>query len=201
MSDTPLRDPRSQDWIGVTFRNPATGETIEVVEIDDQGDSTELCGRLTVEPGGSGPPMHVHPRLDEWFEVESGELTVHLAGDTRVLEAGETAVIPHGTVHGFENRSDDPVTFLGGSRPGGRLIHVLATLFGLAQEGRVDDRGRPRFLQAMVFAKEFRDEMHLASPPLAVQRVLWTVFSPIGRLLGYRPTYDRYLRPDFWQEA
>lgn len=200
MSDAPLRDPLSREWEGVTFRNPTTGETIEVLEIDDEEDPEQLVGRLTVDPGGSGPPLHVHPRLDEWYEVESGKLTVHLEGDTRVLEAGDTAVVPRGAVHGFENRSDEPVTFLGGSRPGGHLIHILATLSGLARDDKVDDRGRPGFLQAMVFAKAFRDDIYLASPPLAVQRVLWTVFSPIGRLMGYRPTYDRYLRPDFWQE-
>lgn len=198
MSDAPLHDPLAPEWVGVTFTNPMTGETIEVLEIET-GEDERILGRLTVEPHGSGPPLHVHPGLEEWYEVESGELTVHLDGDTRVLTEGQTAVVSRGAVHGFENRSDEPVTFLGGSRPGRRLIHILATLFGLARDGKVDDRGRPGFLQAMVFARAFRDDMVLASPPRAVQRALWTVFAPIGRVMGYRPTYDRYLRPSFWE--
>lgn len=199
--EIPIRDPLSPRWEGIAFTNPVTGERIEVLEIgrDDRGPF--LRGRLTVQPGGQGPPRHVHPRHEEWFTVESGELTVHLGEETRTLSPEETARIPPGRAHGFENRSESPVVFIGGMRPHSRLMHVLSTLFGLARDGEVRDDGSPRFLQAMVFAREMRDEMYLASPPRAVQRILWTVFAPLGRLLGYRATYDRYLRPSFWERS
>ena len=197
--ETPIRDPLSSRWEGVVFTNPVTGERIEVLEIGRDDDGPLLRGRLTVQPGGGGPPRHVHPHHEEWFTVESGELTVHLGEDSRTLSPGQTARIPPGTAHGFENRTESPVVFIGGMRPHSRLIHVLSTLFGLARDGEVRDDGSPHFLQAMVFAREMKDEMYLASPPLAVQRILWTVFAPLGRLLGYRAIYDRYLRPSFWE--
>lgn len=201
MTSEALADPLSQDWVGVTFTNPATGEEIEVREVgrDDRGEV--LRARLTVQPGGTGPPRHVHPVIEEEFHVESGELTVWLDGELRTLAPGDSARVPPGTPHGFENRSDRPVVFEGVARPGLRLIHVLATLFGLAQDGEVDDDGAPGFLQAMVFAREMRDVLYLVSPPYPVQRALWTVFAPLGRALGYRATYDRYLRPAFWEDA
>jgi mannose-6-phosphate isomerase-like protein (cupin superfamily) len=200
VNGVPLHDPLDRGWEGVTFTNPVTDESIDILEVGADEEGERLLGRLRVEPHGSGPPLHVHPSLDEWYEVEAGELTVHLDGNTRVLTSGQTAVVPKGSVHGFENRSDEPVTFVGGSRPGRRLIHILATLCGLAHDDELDDQGRPSFLQAMVFARAFQEDMYLASPPLVVQRALWTIGAPIGRMLGYRPTYDRYLRPEFWAD-
>ena len=91
--------------------------------------------------------------------------------------------------------------FTGVIHPGGKLIHALSTLFGLGREGKLRDDGTPHFLQAMVFAQAMRDVMHLAEPPRRVQEVLWTVFAPIGRMLGYRATYDRFLRPYFWESS
>ena len=199
MTRNAVAGPLSREWIGVTFDNPATGEEIEVLEIENDERGELLRGRLTVAPGGSGPPRHVHPTIEERFDVEEGMLTVWLDGDTRVLTPGDSVRIPPGTPHGFENRSDEPVVFQGTSRPGSRLIHVLATLFGLAKERKVGDHGTPRLLQAMVFARGMRDVLYMASPPLPVQRALWTVLAPLGQAVGYRATYDRFLRPEFWR--
>lgn len=200
IDESPIRDPLSERWEGVVFTNPVTGERIEVLEIGEDDRGTYVRGRLTVLAGGEGPPLHVHPHHEEHFEVESGELTVRRVDDARTLRAGETVTIPPGTVHGFESRTDSAVTFIGEIRPHSRLTHVLSTLFGLARDGKLRDDGSPRFLQAMVFAREMKDEMYLASPPYPIQRLLWTGLAPLGRLLGYRPVYDRYLRPSFWEE-
>lgn len=195
MANEAIAGPLSQDWVGVTFSNPVTGEEIEILTVGRE----ELRGRLTVAPGGSGPPRHVHPRLEERFRVESGELSVWLDGRRSTLTEGDSLRIPPGTSHGFENRSERPAVFEGIARPGGRLIHALATLFGLARDGKVGEDGSPRFLQAMVFAREMQDVLYLASPPYAVQRLLWTLFAPIARRRGYRPAPDRYLDPDHWE--
>lgn len=197
---TPIRDPLSRRWVGVTFVNPVTGEHIEVLDVETGSEEPTLKGRLTVEPGGIGPPRHVHPHQWETFTVEDGRLTIYRDEDTLELSRGETAVVPAGTAHKFENRTDVPVVFTGATRPGGELMYALSTLFGLAQDGRARNDGTPqRFLQAMVFAQAMRDSMYLANQPRRVQELLWTIFAPVGRMLGYQATYDRYLRRDFWQ--
>lgn len=201
VDDSPIRDPLSRRWEGLVFTNPVSGERIEVLEIGEDEEGPFVKGHLTVAAGGTGPPRHVHPHHEEWFTVESGELTVHRGEETRALVEGETVIIPPGTAHGFENRTASPVTFIGGMRPHSRLTHVLSTLFGLARDGKLRSDGSPRFLQAMVFARAMKDVMYLASPPYRVQQALWTLFAPVGRLMGYRPVYDRYLRPSFWEPA
>ncbi|MDX1619751.1 MAG: cupin domain-containing protein [Nitriliruptorales bacterium] len=197
--DTPIEDPLSDRWVGVVFTNPVSGERIEVLEVDSHAEESRLKGRLTVAPGGIGPPRHVHPHQQEQFTVEEGRLTVHRDDDTRELTAGESLTVPPGHAHGFENRSEQPVVFTGVIHPGGKLLHALSTLFGLAREGKTRDDGTPHFLQAMVFAQAMRHSMYLAAPPRPIQEALWTVFAPIGRMLGYQATYDRYLRPAFWE--
>lgn len=196
---TPITDPLSRRWVGVVFTNPVSGERIEVLDVDTDGQLTRLEGRLTVEPGGIGPPRHVHPDQEERFAVEEGRLTVHRDDETLELGPGETVTVPAGHAHGFENHTDEPVVFTGVIRPGKQLIHALSTLAGLAQEGKTRDDGTPGFLQAMVFAQAMRDSLYLAEPPRPVQEALWTIFAPIGRALGYQATYDDYLRPAFWE--
>ena len=193
-----IAEPLSPAWEGVCFDNPCTGEAIEVLEVGEDGGGELLRGRLTVAPGGTGPPRHVHPHIEEEFHVEAGELAVWLDGRERALPAGASVRIPPGTPHGFSNPFDREVVFQGVSRPGSRLIHALATLFGLAREGRLRDDGAPPFLQAMVFGRAMQDVLYLHSPPLPIQRTLWSVFAPVGRALGYRATYDRFLRPTYW---
>lgn len=197
---TPIRDPLSDRWEGLVFTNPVSGERIEVLEVRQGPERPGLKGRLTVAPGGIGPPRHVHPAQQEDFAVEEGRLTVHRDDDTLELSRGESLTVPAGTAHGFENRTGAPAVFTGAIHPPGRLLHALAMLSGLARDGRTRDDGSPRnFLQAMVFAQAMREVMHLASPPRPVQQAMWTVFAPIGRMFGHQPVDDRYLSPDFWE--
>jgi hypothetical protein len=46
-----------------------------------------------------------------------------------------------------------------------------------------------------VIGDEFGDVIEFARPPRIVQRVLFALLAPIGRALGYRPWYARYMRP------
>ena len=52
--------------------------------------------------------------------------------------------------------------------------------------------GRSDFLQLMVILKEYHDEFRAVSPPLLVQKNLYNVFAPIGRLRGYQAKYEKY---------
>jgi hypothetical protein len=47
----------------------------------------------------------------------------------------------------------------------------------------------PGLLRAALIAREYEDEFRLASPPWAVQRLLFGLLAPISRLLGYRAEY------------
>jgi hypothetical protein len=70
---------------------------------------------------------------------------------------------------------------------------MILNAFGLAQDGRVDRKGMPNFLQLVVFTREFSDVVRFIRPPLLVQRVLFALVAPFARPLGYRGSYQEYL--------
>jgi hypothetical protein len=73
--------------------------------------------------------------------------------------------------------------------PASRMESFLETIYGLAHDGRTNAKGMPNPLQLAVFSQAYFDVNHVARPPLAVQRVLFGILAPIGRLLGYRPDH------------
>ena len=60
---------------------------------------------LAPYPGDQAPP-HIHHRSDEAFIVLDGQLEVLVGAERRVLNAGESAVIPAGTVHTFATHGE-----------------------------------------------------------------------------------------------
>jgi quercetin dioxygenase-like cupin family protein len=58
-------------------------------------------------PRGSGSPLHVHSREDEWFYVIEGELTLWVDGETIVAPAGSFVFGPKGIPHTFIVSSDE----------------------------------------------------------------------------------------------
>ena len=60
------------------------------------------------EPG-FGVPLHAHENTEQVMVVLDGEMTLTVAGETRTLGPGDTAVINRGVEH--EVRSDTGCTF------------------------------------------------------------------------------------------
>jgi quercetin dioxygenase-like cupin family protein len=76
---------------------------------------TEADGLLLVRvrmPAGKGHAFHTHPEMEEIIYVVSGKAEQWVEKEVRFLEAGETAHIPKGLVHGTYNAGDDTLVFL-----------------------------------------------------------------------------------------
>jgi quercetin dioxygenase-like cupin family protein len=58
-------------------------------------------------PRGSGSPLHVHGRENEWFYVSEGELTFWVGGETTVAPAGSFVFGPKGIPHTFIVSSEE----------------------------------------------------------------------------------------------
>ena len=72
------------------------------------------------------------------------------------------------------------------TRPAMKTEEFFESIWGLARDGKTNEKGVPNLLQVAVIASEYADEIRLASPPWPVQRVLFAALAPVGRLLGYR---------------
>jgi quercetin dioxygenase-like cupin family protein len=74
-----------------------------LITIKSAGDQT--AGRVAVTenlaPRGSGSPLHVHHREDEWFYVIEGELTFWVGGEVISAPAGSFVYGPRDVPHTF----------------------------------------------------------------------------------------------------
>ena len=68
-----------------------------------------------------GPPVHAHPRQEEWFFVMEGEVLFQL-GERRVtLHAGESILGPRGVPHAFSAIGAQPAHMLITFTPAGKM--------------------------------------------------------------------------------
>jgi quercetin dioxygenase-like cupin family protein len=177
---------------GDELRHPVTGERIVWRKVARDTGGALLQADLFALPKASPAAPHVHPRQEERFEVLAGSLRVSIGGIESSLGVGEVAVVPPGTPHTWWNVGDDEAHVLADVRPALRTEMFFETLFGLAADGKTDRRGLPAPLQLATLVTEFRDEVHLARPPVIVQRLLFVPLAAVGRLAGYRGWYPRY---------
>lgn len=62
--------------------------------------------------------------------------------------------------------------------------------------GKTDAKGRPKLLQAAVIGRKHLDDIALAKPPVAIQRLVFGILAPLGRLLGYRARLSAFAPGD-----
>jgi quercetin dioxygenase-like cupin family protein len=180
---------------GQVYENPVTGERGVILAGDDEDRDARMVVELTVAPGGAVAAAHSHSYIHETFEVLEGEVGFLLDGERSVGGPGTKVEIPVGAVHDWWNAGQGKARVIVTVDPVGRFDEMIKTLFGLARDGKTNDKGMPNLLQLAVFAKEFRPEMELTRPPRVVQTLLFGILSPIGKALGYRATYPEYEAP------
>ena len=186
---------RSPIQVGEIWENPVTRERARILELPYKNPEGRATAELTALVGARVVGEHRHPALVERFTVLEGALTVKLAGQTTVLREGKTAVVEPGVWHDWWNASDrQDARVRVEVTPGERFVHMIETLFGLARLGHTNNKGMPHPLQLVLFAQEFSDVIQFRSPPLAVQRTLFGVLTPIAHWRGYRATYPQLSR-------
>jgi mannose-6-phosphate isomerase-like protein (cupin superfamily) len=138
---------------------------------------------MWTEPGGGVLAEHVHPALEERYEVIEGEITINLDGERKRLGPGERAVVPPGVRHSFENTGERAAHLVAEAEPAQELRESIEEAARLARNERFSDQGSPQSFRALVqaaaLAERYRDTVVLSSPPRLVQRLL---FPPLARL-------------------
>jgi quercetin dioxygenase-like cupin family protein len=176
---------------GRTIENPVTGERVTFVKTsaDTGGELVEID--VVVQPDGCVAAAHVHPSQEERFVVHSGVLEMKLRKQTIEARAGDVILVPAGTPHRFENAGDEPARFTCEVRPALGFEALLETMFALANDGKTNRKGMPNPLRLAVIALAHFDTVRLPFPPAWMQRVGLALGAPLGRLVGYRATYEQ----------
>src|SRR5215216_5306414 len=169
--------------------NPRTGQRMVFLETGQETGGQLLRIDSYNPPTGVPEPEHVHPFQESGAEVISGSLRFSVGGEERSVKAGESITIPANTPHHFWNDGEEEAHAVQWFRPALKIDRFFEMLFGLAQDGKLNDKGLPSLLQLAVGVPYFGDEIRLTNPPWALQRALFRVLAPVGRMLGYRPEY------------
>lgn len=182
----------AEDESSQMIENPVAGERVTFLRraSDTDGELVEL--ELVAEPLAVGPPEHVHEHQEESFEILAGSITGTLDGEPFTASTGESFVVPAGTPHRWWNDEEEQLRAHVEVRPALEIAEFLETVYGLTADGKTNAKGIPNPLQLAVIADHYWETNHLASPPAPVQKLVFGVLAPIGRLLGYRAYYHEY---------
>src|SRR5918999_919630 len=161
------------------FRRVAGDDGTETLEID-----------IWVDPGGGVTP-HVHPSMEERFQVVSGEVSLLSGRRWLTARPGDAeVVVPAGTRHAFRNRTRETVHFVTRATPPENLQEFLEDVAGLSRAGMTMLPGLPRnlrgLLAAAVVARHYRPMAVLLVPPPFVQRLLLDPLARLAERRGYR---------------
>lgn len=149
---------------GDTISNPVTGEVITFARTAEDTGGELLVLHDTWTKRGQRAAPHVHPTMEERFEVVKGRVGLVVDGVEYTLEAGEEFAVPPGTPHVAWNAADGHTRVTLEFRPAGRWEEFVERLFALAREGLTDARGVPEPNALAVLLAEFSDEIAPAIP-------------------------------------
>ncbi len=175
---------------GDILDNPVTGETIHFVKTSADTGGAYVLIDVLVQPSGFVAAAHVHPYQTEVFEILEGEITFKAGGKTFTAAAGEVVEVTPGMSHKFWNAGDAPARFRCEVRPALQFEQLIETMFALAADGKTNRKGMPNPFRLAVIAKAHFADVRLPFPPAWLQRAGLATGAPLGRLLGYKPTYE-----------
>lgn len=176
-----------------TIANILTGQAIRFLQTTKDTNGQLLDMEATFRAHSLEPAPHFHPYQAEDFQILSGELTIRVNGLLRTFRQGDYLHIPANTVHSMWNQSDHPTVVNWQVRPALDTEYLFETLTGLSNNGKTKPNGLPSVLQLVLIANRFSTVFRLAKPGRTVQRILFTLLTPVAYLFGYRPTYADYL--------
>ena len=182
---------------GKVISNTAMAGTVEFIKTaaDTGGELLEM--EATYNTAVDSVTEHYHPYQDEHIEVLAGMVSVHIKGQERTYVAGESFDFPRNVPHVFLGAAGcEEARILWQIRPALDSETFFETVYGLAADGKMKDTGMPNLFQLAVIFRAFNDELHLTKPPRIVQKIVFGVLAPLGRLLGYQARYEKYSGPE-----
>ena len=175
------------------IRNSKTGQDIRFLQTAKETNGELLEMESTFSEYSKEPAPHYHPYQEENFTVLSGELTIRMNGELKVLKQGESIHIPRNKAHSMWNNSPVKTVVNWKVQPAMNTDQLLETATGLANNGKTNNNGMPNILQVALMANKFSDVFRLASPPFALQKIVFSILSPLAYVCGYRSSYKEYI--------
>jgi mannose-6-phosphate isomerase-like protein (cupin superfamily) len=168
------------------IEDPVLRQRLGFSRTTEEDGSEVLHIETWVDPGGGVTP-HVHPVIEEHFEVLEGHPSFLAGRKWREASPGETVVVPPGVRHAYRNRGDEVVHMVCHASPPSTLQEFLEETVALSQAGKITGGGWPKspgaLLDAAPMVERHRDMVTLLFPPLpppAVQRLVMPALARLG---------------------
>jgi quercetin dioxygenase-like cupin family protein len=175
---------------GQTIENPVTGERLIFHETSRDTDGAHVLVETILQPGAVVAAAHVHPYQAERFEVLEGTVEMKVGRKKVTAGPGDVVEVEPGTAHRFANAGEGEARFLCKVSPALEFEQLIETMFSLAADGKTSKKGMPNPLRLAVIARHHFDDVRLPVIPHALQRTALAMGAPLGRALGYTPTYE-----------
>jgi len=170
--------------------DPVLGHRLTFERATDENGDPILRVEMWVDPGGGVPP-HIHPSMEERFEVVSGEPSFLARRKWRTAGPGDIVVVSPGLRHAYRNRGDEVAHVVCSARPASQSLQdFLEDTAALARAGKLTRQGLPKtpsaLLQAAVLIEQHKDMTVLLFPPMPPRWLQRLIFPPLARLAARR---------------
>ena len=177
---------------GKSLQNPQSGEVITFLKTSSDTNGEYVLFELLCSKKGGVPFEHIHPLQNETFTILEGSVYFKLNGKEVHVQQGQKITVPAGAKHIFLNKENKTLRALVEVKPALNFEHGIETIFGMASDGKCDERGQPPFLQMAVLTDWAQGEFYLANVPIFLQKTLFSILAKFGRFLGYQAFYKKY---------
>jgi quercetin dioxygenase-like cupin family protein len=175
------------------IEDPVLRQRLSFSRTSDPDGAEVLHVEAWVDAGGGVTP-HLHPAVEERFEMLEGSLSFLAGRKWSSAGPGETVVVPAGVRHAYRNKGDETAHVVCHVRPPSTLQEFLEDAAALGRAGKLTKRGAfPKgfdaLLRGAVMAHHYRDMVVLLFPPLpppSVQRLIFPALARLGKRCGYR---------------
>jgi len=176
--------------------NKVTGEQITFLETVKDTNGQYSLIEVTLPPYGKGPPLHIHDRFEEEFEVISGKLTVTLGKTKYLLKAGDRGIAWIRTPHTFTNNHDHSVVFRVRLTPPSKFEQSVRIHYGLMDDGLTDEKGNPKSLAHTALVLTLQNTL-ITGIPFWLQRCLFGLIVKHARRKGMYAALEKYTGEEF----
>lgn len=187
---------------GFTFEHPATKTRTVVLESDAETNGMGWLLEVTrTSKLGSDLGEHLHQTWTETFEIIKGTANYKLDGIEKIAKAGESFIVESGHFHVHPwNATDEELVYrqrdhFARSSPEAvqDILGIFATRTGMARDG-IRLKGFAKLLfQSATIRTAIRHGNYVASPSMAMQKVLAFTLGVLGELLGYKAVDAKYV--------
>src|SRR6188768_1570122 len=155
------------------FYNPKVKDKVTVLKTAEETNNEFILVEVELAPGG-GTPKHYHTTFNETFIPIQGVLGVEVGRKQLLLQGTAITTAKKNEIHRFYNPGNYTIRFrvkIAPAEP--RFLESLSIGYGLANDGKTNDKGIPKKLDHLAVLIEHSDSRFTGFLSLIEPLLLW----------------------------